>query len=622
MIGPNGLLNDSNSTFQTSPLDYSWAGGDTSNLQSQLFQRSDGTFELALWRSVSVGTYSGGQWTVNIPNPTNVTVSINNAVLDSATSYAGLEQPNMTSSNLTVNNSQITVPVGAGVVFVHLTCLPPGWTTNSDIGNPTYQGFGTSFASTNGSWYNPNGTFQEIGGGGDIWGTSDQFKLTAQPYTGDAIAVAKVNAMLPFGGTLDVYAKSGVMFRDSTAANAMFVDVVATPTSGVYMQYRSSTGGSAANVGSGSGALSLPVWVELVRSGNVFTGYYSTNGTSWTALGSTPTINMSTTAQVGLAVAAHYSVSGDSVINISRFSNVQVTDSFTDHNIGSPGKTGTTSYNAFTDTYTVTGGGADIWSTSDHFNFASKSIANPGTGGGIVFAAVAGGSLIDTDNSTPNPWAKAGVMWRDGTAANAKYAAVFMTPGNGIVFQWRSTTGGTTGLSSVSVGPNVYFWDWVRVVDFGGAFVGQYAVTWAGQSPSPSSWSNIGSTYPQITMGSTDQVGLAVTAHDNTKLLNAPFAGVDPRQRKDGLPLGFTSMATPIGLAAAVVPSAAISAAGSDDGSAPAGDRAIANAWSLLPPGWRVSDSRDDAMALGYADPTSRKSWDIMYLQFIENELL
>jgi hypothetical protein len=451
-----------------------------------------------------------------------------------------------------------------------------------------------------------------IGGGGDIWGTSDQFNFTSQAYAGDAIAVAKVSSMSGFFANLNGYAKTGVMFRDSNAANAMFVDVVATPTSGVYMQYRSSTGGSAANVGFGSGALSLPVRVELVRNGNVFTGYYSTNGTSWTSLGSTPTINMSTTAQVGLAVSAHYSSSGDSVINIAGLTNVQVTDLFSDANIGNPGQTGTQSYNGFTDTYTVTGGGADIWNTSDQFNFASKSLANPGTtGAAVVSAAVAGGSLINTDNSTPNGWAKAGVMWRDGLSANAKYAAVFMTPGNGIVFQWRSTTGGSTSLSSVSVGTNFYFWDWVRVVDYFGYFVGQYAVTWAGQAPVASSWQSIGSTDPQISMGATDQVGLAVTAHDNTKLLNAPFAGVDPRPLPGVAPPGVTLFAAANGPAAEwAVNAAAVLVA-------------EAMAWSVpILPTAHAAGAPDDAIVVRDKSLPNPALWDAFVQQLSANQLL
>jgi hypothetical protein len=121
MIGPGGILYD-RSNFRTTPLDYSWAGGDTSNLQSQLFETHDGTYELALWRSVSVGTWNGGNsWLVDIPIPTNVTVSVNNAQLDQATMYTDLGQQNITTADLPVSNNQITVRVGAQVVFVKLT---------------------------------------------------------------------------------------------------------------------------------------------------------------------------------------------------------------------------------------------------------------------------------------------------------------------------------------------------------------------------------------------------------------------------------------------------------------------------------------------------------------------
>jgi hypothetical protein len=40
-----------------------------------------------------------------------------------------------------------------------------------------------------------------------------------------------------------------------------------------------------------------------------------------------------------------------------------------------------------------------------------------------------------------DPWAKAGVMLRGSMSADAPFAAVFVTPSNGLVFHYRSSAG-------------------------------------------------------------------------------------------------------------------------------------------------------------------------------------
>ena len=68
---------------------------------------------------------------------------------------------------------------------------------------------------------------------------------------------------------------------------------------------------------------------------------------------------------------------------------------WSDVDIGSPGVAGTASYGG--GTWTVQGGGTDIWGTSDQFNFASQTSAATG-----ILAQVTG--VTNTD-----PWSKAGV---------------------------------------------------------------------------------------------------------------------------------------------------------------------------------------------------------------------
>jgi hypothetical protein len=175
---------------------------------------------------------------------------------------------------------------------------------------------------------------------------------------------------------------------------------------------------------------------------------------------------------------------------------------WSDTDVGSPGKAGSASDNA--GTWTVSGGGADIGGKSDQFNFAHESLA----GDGSVVAEVT--SLTNT-----NSGAKAGVMLRNGTAANAAFVDMVVTPGSGVTFQWRTSAGRAASSTSVA---GVTAPVWVKVTRSGSSFAGYYSTDGV-------TWKQVGTT-KTITMSSTTQAGLAVTAHDNTKLATATLTNV------------------------------------------------------------------------------------------------
>jgi parallel beta-helix repeat protein len=181
--------------------------------------------------------------------------------------------------------------------------LPSGW-SDGDIGAVSAAG-SASFA---------NGAYTVNGSGSDIWGSSDSFHFVYRQLTGDGTIIARVDGMTKTNGL----AKAGVMFRDSLAANAKQAGVFVTPSSGVTFVRRSTTGGSSTST-SVSGPVA-PYWVKLVRSGNTFTSYRSSNGTTWTLVGSS-TIGMNSTIYVGLAVCAKNTTGW---LNTSTFSNVSV----------------------------------------------------------------------------------------------------------------------------------------------------------------------------------------------------------------------------------------------------------------------------------------------------------
>ncbi|MGD0461714.1 MAG: hypothetical protein ABSB74_04420 [Tepidisphaeraceae bacterium] len=149
--------------------------------------------------------------------------------------------------------------------------------------------------------------------------TNDQFNFTYEPISGSAIVSAQLLSLTNAdeGNGTPV---AGVMIRSSTDDNDPFVAMVQTASNSLVFEYRTTTGGGVSSVSLGS----VPVgseYVEIVRNGSNFSGYYSSDGVTWTQVGSTVAIAaMPTTANVGLAATANY----NSQLTSATFSNVNV----------------------------------------------------------------------------------------------------------------------------------------------------------------------------------------------------------------------------------------------------------------------------------------------------------
>ncbi|HLP76568.1 MAG TPA: carbohydrate-binding protein, partial [Candidatus Paceibacterota bacterium] len=167
------------------------------------------------------------------------------------------------------------------------------------------------------------------------------------------------------------------------------------------------------------------------------------------------------------------------------------------------GAVGLAGWASFTNgTFTVSGAGADIVGASDQFRFVYLT----NSGDCTIIARVA--SLEDYINS----WSKAGVMIRQSLDPNAANAFIAMTPTtNGVAWQYRSSTGGTTYSSNAKGFVAPY---WVKLVRSGNTFIGSY-------SANGTSWTQLGSA--PIAMGGTVYVGLAITSHNTDTLCTTTF---------------------------------------------------------------------------------------------------
>jgi V8-like Glu-specific endopeptidase len=153
----------------------------------------------------------------------------------------------------------------------------PGNTwSGTDIGGPTIAGSNTiagNVRTLNGS-------------GADIAGTSDQFYFLSQSYSGDAQLTARVTSQ----DETDSAAKAGVMVRSSLAPDAENALTAITPRVGLPFQTRASAAGSTVSTNTGTTKFTAPYWLRLTRTGNSFSCFRSTNGSTWFQLGPAVTL--------------------------------------------------------------------------------------------------------------------------------------------------------------------------------------------------------------------------------------------------------------------------------------------------------------------------------------------
>jgi hypothetical protein len=167
--------------------------------------------------------------------------------------------------------------------------LPSPW-QSADIGSVGLAG-NASYA---------NSAFTVNGAGADIWGTADSMRFVYRSLTGDGEIIARVVSLQ----NTDPWAKAGVMIRDTLNANAKHLSMLVTPSNGVNLTRRTSTGGNTGPVAAGAAGPKAPYWVRVVRRGSTFRGYSSNDGVNWVLHGSA-TISMNSTVRVGLAVTSH-----------------------------------------------------------------------------------------------------------------------------------------------------------------------------------------------------------------------------------------------------------------------------------------------------------------------------
>ncbi len=364
-------------------------------------------------------------------------------------------------------------------------------------------------------------SFTLNGAGGDLGG-SDAIYFAYQPLGGDGQVIAQLKSLQLYWGN-----RAGIMIRESLAPTGRYVALVGRPS-----ESRSASGSGVnegvelwikdqAGVRRRIGAAldqKLPNWLKLTRTGDVFAAYVSPDGSAWTLVG-TASVPMAASTYAGAEVGS----AQRSVWATARFENVSVVPGgtgvppppppppppattalpagWTSADIGAVGTVrGSDAFDTTSQSFTLSGGGADIWGTADAFHFTSTAM----TGDGRLEARV-----LDLQNVAP--WTKAGVMIRSSLDAAAAHGLMLLSAGKGTAFQRRVLAGGlsTTTAGGVWTAPR-----WVRL-DRDGSRITAY------ESADGTAWTLVGS--DTIPMPATVYVGLAVSSHLATAAASATF---------------------------------------------------------------------------------------------------
>ena len=198
---------------------------------------------------------------------------------------------------------------------------------------------------------------------------------------------------------------------------------------------------------------------------------------------------------------------------IATFRPVAITlpPSWLSRDIGSVGVAGSSAYAG--GTFTVRGGGGDVWGTADAFQYAYR----PLTGNGTIVARVA--AVNGSDG-----WTKVGVMIRGSLDPGAAHAFMLVSTSRGLAFQRRTTTAGISTHTAAGTGTAPR---WVRLARTGN-------VVAASVSADGTTWTRVGE--DSIALPATALVGLAVTSHTTSALATGAFDNVSVIEQQGPLP--------------------------------------------------------------------------------------
>ncbi|MFJ9083189.1 alpha-N-acetylglucosaminidase TIM-barrel domain-containing protein [Streptomyces sp. NPDC102384] len=123
------------------------------------------------------------------------------------------------------------------------------------------------------------------GGGADLWGGTDEFGAIYRPgaFTDGSSASVRVTAQDRTGG----WARAGLIVRNDLTGKGSsgYVNLAVTPSNGCALSWDADGNGRLDSVTTAGGSVTAPVRLRLTRQGATYKGEFSTDGSTWTTVG-------------------------------------------------------------------------------------------------------------------------------------------------------------------------------------------------------------------------------------------------------------------------------------------------------------------------------------------------
>jgi hypothetical protein len=157
------------------------------------------------------------------------------------------------------------------------------------------------------------------GAGADLFTGTDAYStIYAKGAVGSA---ATIRTEVTSQQNMNGFAKAGIIVRNDMTASGTGPEGVIlfeSPSGGIQLEWDSGGGTYIDQVTPANETIpeSLPVWLELVRNGSSYTGYYSFDGSDWLSVGTATVPGQAATQDAGMFVTSHAAGSpGQAVFN-------------------------------------------------------------------------------------------------------------------------------------------------------------------------------------------------------------------------------------------------------------------------------------------------------------------
>jgi len=146
------------------------------------------------------------------------------------------------------------------------------------------------------------------GAGADVYTDADAYSSIYLP--GAVGNTATVETEVTSQQNMNGYAKAGIMVRNDIAGSGTTPEGVIlfeSPSGGIQLEWDNNGGTYIDSVTPPNGTVpeSLPVWLELIRNGSTYTGYYSFDGSDWLPVGSASVPDQAAAQDAGMFMTSH-----------------------------------------------------------------------------------------------------------------------------------------------------------------------------------------------------------------------------------------------------------------------------------------------------------------------------